>query len=177
MVDPALVVGHKAVEPGVPAGEAVGLHLARQAALKIADHRDAEQLADDPADRRPFVQVAVDHVRPELPGNAPRLDQQQRVDIELVPRRAGRQLVVPGHARRAVDGHPGPVVAQVIGADLDLAAQRLKGARLLVNADVTPPVGEKGGGSDHEDLVGGLRLPSTRITLLPPGSPSSSRTV
>jgi len=95
-VDPAFAMGHKSVEKALGLEKGMGLELAGQAPLKIPHNGNPQQSPHHPADGSPFVQMAVDDVRSKAAGDAPRLEQEQGVDIDLVPRRTRRQLAVPG---------------------------------------------------------------------------------
>jgi hypothetical protein len=67
----------------------------RQAALEVRNHWNAKEQAGNLADDNTFMKVGMDDVRPEPSANPNYFPQQEKVDIELVERRASRQFLVP----------------------------------------------------------------------------------
>src|SRR6185369_14827376 len=102
------------------------------------------------------MEVGMDYVRMEFERKGKRFEKQQRVEIQLVPGRAGFEFVVPGNAGDAYDGYSRDVPTDVIGDDTDIMAERNEGARLFVYSDVAPPVREVWGRRYHKNSQPGF---------------------
>ena len=79
--------------------------LTSETSLEIGDHWNAKERARDLADHDPFMEMGMDDIWAKAPSDRQHLEEEEKVDVQLVHRGAGRELLIPGRVRSV--GIPG----------------------------------------------------------------------